>query len=296
MHTVEHNQASTGAAREGSIHQVREAAEAIRARLAGRKPLIGLILGSGLGDLAEQVTDAVSIDYSEVPHFPVSTVEGHAGRFVVGELEGQTVLVMQGRFHYYEGYSMKKVVFPVYVMRELGINSLVITNAAGGMNRSFSAGDLMLISDHINMTGDSPLIGPNDPELGVRFPDMSEAYNREYRKLAKELAVQVKDENGTSLVLQEGVYCGISGPTYMTPAELTMLARVGGDAVGMSTVGEVIAASHAGMKVLGISCITDMAIGEELEPLTHEQVVAVANRTKPKFQALVKAFVASVKL
>jgi purine-nucleoside phosphorylase len=284
------------AGKEGTIGQVREAAEAIKKRLGGRKPLIGLILGSGLGDLADQVADSVSIDYSEVPHFPVSTVEGHAGRFVIGELEGQTVIVMQGRFHYYEGYSMKKVVFPVYVMRELGVKSLVITNAAGGMNRNFKAGDLMLISDHINMTGANPLIGPNEPELGVRFPDMSEAYSREYRKLAKELAAGVKDESGASLVLQEGVYCGISGPAYMTPAELTMLAKVGGDAVGMSTVGEVIAASHGGLKVLGISCITDMAIGEELEALTHEQVMAVANRTKPKFQALVKAFVRSVRI
>ncbi|MDF2922059.1 MAG: punA2 [Paenibacillaceae bacterium] len=283
-------------AEQGTIQQVREAAQAISARLGGRKPLIGLILGSGLGDLAGQVTEGVSIDYSEVPHFPVSTVEGHAGRFVIGELEGRTVIVMQGRFHYYEGYSMKKVVFPVYVMRELGVRSLVITNAAGGMNRDFKAGDLMLISDHINLTGDSPLIGANEPELGVRFPDMSRAYSRDYRSLAKALAAGVKGEDGAPLTLQEGVYCGISGPAYMTPAELTMLARVGGDAVGMSTVGEVIAASHAGLKVLGISCITDMAIGEELEPLTHEQVMEVATRTKPKFQALVKAFVAAVAL
>ncbi|MDF2938065.1 MAG: purine nucleoside phosphorylase [Paenibacillaceae bacterium] len=281
---------------EGTFAQVREAADAIRGKLGNIRPVIGLILGSGLGDLAEQIQNPVVIDYSDVPHFPVSTVEGHAGRFVVGELEGRTVIAMQGRFHFYEGYSMKKVVFPVYVMRELGVASLVITNAAGGMNRNFRAGDLMLISDHINMTGANPLIGPNDPELGVRFPDMSQAYNREYRALAKKLAAEVRDEAGQSLALQEGVYCGISGPAYMTPAELMMLARVGGDAVGMSTVGEVIAASHAGMKVLGISCITDMAIGEELEPLTHEQVMAVATRTKPKFQALVKAFVRQVEI
>jgi len=286
---------NTTAAEKAYLEQIREAAAYIAGKLDGNKPLIGLVLGSGLGDLAEQVGNPVSIPYDEVPHFPVSTVEGHAGRFVIGELEGKTVIVMQGRFHYYEGYSMKKVVFPIYVMRELGVRSLVITNAAGGMNRGFKAGDLMLISDHINMTGGNPLIGPNHPELGVRFPDMSEAYSRDYRKLAKELAAEVKGENGESLVLQEGVYCGISGPAYMTPAELTMLARLGGDAVGMSTVGEVVAASHGGLKVLGISCITDMAIGEELEPLTHEQVVAVANRTKPKFQALVKAFVREVK-
>jgi purine-nucleoside phosphorylase len=201
---------------------------------------------------------------------------------------------MQGRFHDYEGYSMKKVVFPVYVLKAIGVQTVVMTNAAGGMNREFHAGDLMVISDHLNMTGDNPLIGPNHSDLGVRFPDMSEAYNREHRQLAHQLAQTVVGEDGAPLKLQEGVYAGITGPTYCTPAELTMLARIGGDAIGMSTVGEVIAARHAGLQVLGISCITDMAIGEELEPLTHEQVVAVANRTKPKFIALVKAFVREV--
>jgi len=278
------------------LEQLKEAASFIEGKLAGRKPAIGLILGSGLGDLAEQVEQPLIIDYHEVPHFPISTVEGHAGRFVIGELEGKTVIAMQGRFHYYEGYPMRKVVFPVYVMKLLGVASAVITNACGGMNRAFAAGDLMLISDHINMTGDNPLIGSNENELGVRFPDMSEAYNREYRALAKRLAADVRGADGEQLVVQEGVYCGISGPTYMTPAELTMLARVGGDAIGMSTVGEVIAARHCGIKVLGISCITDMAIGEELEPLTHEQVMAVANRTKPKFISLVKSFVREVTL
>jgi purine-nucleoside phosphorylase len=278
------------------LTQLKEAAAFIQSKLEGREPLIGLILGSGLGDLAEQVTDAVMIDYHDIPHFPVSTVEGHAGRFAIGELEGKTVIAMQGRFHYYEGYPMRKVVFPVYVMKLLGVKSLVITNACGGMNRSFAAGDLMLISDHINMTGDNPLIGENVNELGVRFPDMSEAYSKNYRALAKTLAEGVKDANGDKLKLQEGVYCGISGPAYMTPAELTMLAKVGGDTIGMSTVAEVIAARHCGLEVLGISCITDMAIGEELEPLTHEQVMAVANRTKPKFIGLVKAFVREVQI
>ncbi|KRE98265.1 purine nucleoside phosphorylase [Paenibacillus sp. Soil766] len=276
------------------MQQINEAASFIQSRLGGVSPSIGLVLGSGLGDMANQVEQPIAIEYSEVPHFPVSTVEGHEGRFVIGTLEGKQVIVMQGRFHYYEGYDMKKVVFPVYVMKAIGVQAVVMTNAAGGMNRSFQAGDLMLISDHINMTGDNPLIGPNHGELGVRFPDMSEAYNRDYRRLARELASSVVGEDGVALKLQEGVYAGITGPTYCTPAELTMLARIGGDAIGMSTVGEVIAARHAGLKVLGISCITDMAIGEELEPLTHEQVVAVANRTKPKFIALVKAFVREV--
>lgn len=278
------------------IQKINEAASFIQSRLGGVSPSIGLVLGSGLGDMANQVELPIAFDYSEVPHFPVSTVEGHEGRFVVGTLEGKQVIVMQGRFHYYEGYDMKKVVFPVYVMKAIGVQTVVMTNAAGGMNRSFQAGDLMLISDHLNMTGDNPLIGPNHSELGVRFPDMSEAYNRDYRTLARELAGAVVGEDGVPLKLQEGVYAGITGPTYCTPAELTMLARIGGDAIGMSTVGEVIAARHAGLKVLGISCITDMAIGEELEPLTHEQVVAVANRTKPKFIALVKAFVREVQL
>lgn len=277
------------------MQQVEEAAQAIKAKLGGFAPEIGLVLGSGLGDLADHVEEGISLDYSDIPHFPVSTVEGHAGRFVFGKLEGKAVAVMQGRFHYYEGYGMRQVVFPIYVMRRLGIDKLVITNAAGGMNRAFQAGDLMLISDHLNLTGDNPLIGPNESELGVRFPDMSQAYSREFRQLARQVAESmVRGEDGSPVRLQEGVYSGISGPAYMTPAELTMLARLGGDAVGMSTVGEVVAASHAGMKVLGISCITDMAIGEELEPLTHEQVVAVANRTKPVFISLVKGFVKAV--
>jgi len=273
------------------LDRIKQAADYIRGRIGERKPAVGLVLGSGLGDLAEEVENAVAIDFADVPHFPVSTVEGHAGRFVVGTLEGKQVIVMQGRFHYYEGYSMRQVVMPVYVMRRLGAASLIVTNAAGGMNRAFRPGDLMLICDHINLTGDHPLIGPNEPELGPRFPDMSEAYSKSYRELAHRLSSQIRGDDGDSLELQEGVYCGISGPSYMTPAELTMLARIGGDAVGMSTVAEVIAARHCGMSVLGISCITDMAIGDELEPLTHEQVVEVANRTKPKFTALVRSFV-----
>lgn len=278
------------------VQHIQEAAQWISDQIDRRPLEIGMVLGSGLGDLAHQVEHPVTIPYDRIPHFPVSTVEGHAGQFVIGQLEGKSVIVMQGRFHYYEGYSMKKVVFPIYVMKQLGVQSLIITNAAGGMNREFAAGDLMLISDHLNMTGDNPLIGIHHPELGVRFPDMSQAYNREYRELAKRIGEQMSEERGEKIRLQEGVYAGITGPNYLPPAELSMLAKLGGDAVGMSTVGEVIAASHAGLRVLGISCITDMAIGEELEPLTHEQVVAVANRTKPVFIELVKRFVKEVKL
>ncbi len=278
------------------VQHIQEAAQWISDQIDRRPLQIGMVLGSGLGDLAQQVDNPVTIPYDLIPHFPVSTVEGHAGQFVIGELEGKSVIVMQGRFHYYEGYSMKKVVFPIYVMKQLGVQSLIITNAAGGMNPGFAAGDLMLIEDHLNMTGDNPLIGLHHPELGVRFPDMSQAYTKSYRELAKRVAQQMSEERGAPVRVQSGVYAGITGPNYLPPAELTMLAGLGGDAIGMSTVGEVIAASHAGLKVLGISCITDMAIGEELEPLTHEQVVAVANRTKPVFIELVKRFVAVVEL
>lgn len=274
--------------------RIEEAAAYIKQKLGKYAPKIGLVLGSGLGDLGDQIEDALYIPYNEVPHFPESTVEGHAGRFVIGNLEGKDVIIMQGRFHYYEGYDMRTVVLPIYVMAKIGVETLMLTNAAGGMNRAFKAGDLMLITDHLNMTGANPLIGPNDPKLGVRFPDMSAAYDPEYRTLVKKLSKEIKGEDGSGLELQEGVYCGISGPTYSTPKESTMFALLGGDAIGMSTVGEVIAARHAGLRVLGISCITDMAIGEELEPLTHEQVVAVANRTKPKFIGLVRAFVREV--
>lgn len=273
------------------LERLRAGAEYLKERLGSRRPEIGLILGSGLGDLAEQLEDAVYIPYEDVPFLPRSTVEGHAGRFAAGRLEDRDVLAMQGRFHYYEGYSMQQVVAPVYLMKLLGIADLVITNAAGGMNASFEPGDLMLISDHLNWTGTNPLIGENVPELGVRFPDMSEAYSKSHRELAKRLAAELNEREQLGLNLREGVYAGVAGPTYMTPSELIMLRNLGGDAVGMSTVGEVIAARHAGISVLGISCITDMAIGEHLEPLTHEQVMETANRTKPKFQRLVREFV-----
>lgn len=269
------------------LDRIQQAAEYVRSKIT-KAPMIGLILGSGLGDLADQIENAVHIDYGDIPHFPVSTVEGHAGRLVVGELEGKTVAAMQGRFHFYEGYAQQEVVLPIYMMKLLGVETMVITNAAGGMNRGFRAGDLMVITDHLNFTGSNPLIGQNHPELGARFPDMSQAYHKEYVELAERLA------SAQGINVKKGVYAGISGPTYMTPSELTMLAKLGGDAVGMSTVPEVIAANHGGLKVLGISCITDMAIGEELEPLTHEQVMKVANETKPKFISLVRAFVKEV--
>ena len=272
--------------------QISEAAAYIREKVIARfgenwHPEIGCILGSGLGELGDQFIHPVHVDYGDIPHFPRSTVAGHQGRLVIGEIEGRNVIVMQGRFHYYEGYAMKRVIFPVYVMRELGITSLFVTNAAGGMNPNFAAGDLMLITDHLNLTGDNPLIGPNDTKLGVRFPDMSAVYDRDYRELVKQIAA---GPDFADLRLQEGVYAAISGPSYSPPAELRMVAVMGGDAIGMSTVPEATAARHAGLRVLGISCITDMALADELEPLTHEQVMAVANAAKPAFIRLVRAF------
>jgi purine-nucleoside phosphorylase len=271
---------------------VRSAADRLREKLENRNPQIGIILGSGLGDFANQVKDAVYVPYQELPFFPVSTVEGHAGQFVIGDVEGKCVIIMQGRVHFYEGYTMRDVVFPVYVMKSIGIGSLIITNAAGGMNPDFSAGDFMLIQDHINVTGDNPLIGIDEKDWNSRFIDMSVAYDREYQELMRNVAMALKSEYR----LVEGVYCGISGPAYLTPSELKWLAKIGGDAIGMSTVGEAIAARHAGIRIVGISCITDMAIGETLEPLSHEQVVAVANQTKPYFYLLIKHFLREVKV
>ncbi|WP_158735247.1 purine-nucleoside phosphorylase [Alteribacillus sp. YIM 98480] len=246
------------------------------------KPKIGLILGSGLGDLAEEIEAAAEVEYSSIPYFPISTVEGHAGKLVTGNLQGNVVIAMQGRFHYYEGYSMQEVTFPVRVMQALGVETLLVTNACGGMNPSFQPGDLMVIEDHINMTGTNPLIGRNDDKLGPRFPDMSQAYDKSLQKIAENAAESL------GISLQKGVYTGISGPAFMTAAELIMLRRLGGDVVGMSTVPEVITARHAGLKVLGISCITDMAVGEEVEGVSHEEVMETASKTKPRFIALVK--------
>lgn len=269
------------------MEQIEEAATFIVNKISAL-PEIGLILGSGLGVLADEIENPIAIDFHSIPHFPTSTVPGHQGRMVIGELSGRKVMAMQGRVHYYEGYSMAQVVFPVYVMRRLGIQSLIVTNACGGMNPTFQPGDLMAIRDHINLTGDHPLVGPNLEAFGPRFPDMSMAYAPALRELAHGKA------RALGFSLQEGVYAGISGPSYMTPSELKMLAKVGADAVGMSTVPEVIAARHAGIQVLGISCVTDRAIGEELEPLTHEQVMEMANQALPRFLSLIKAIIPEV--
>lgn len=269
------------------LQRVQEAASYIAGQTSLR-PQVGLILGSGLGGLADQVEDAVIIPYKEIPHFPASTVPGHKGRLVIGTLAGTAVIAMQGRFHYYEGYAMEQVVRPVRVMARLGVKTLVVTNAAGGVNQSFTAGDLMLIVDHINFFGTNPLVGPNEEAFGPRFPDMTEAYDKELRALA----LQVAAEQG--LRLQQGVYMGLPGPTYETPAEIRAFRVLGADAVGMSTVPEVIAARHLGLRVLGVSCVTNMAAGILPEPLNHEEVMRVSAEVGDKFGALIKGVLAKL--
>lgn len=257
-----------------------EAADYIRSRISD-KPEIGLVLGSGLGVLAELIEEPITIPYREIPHFPVSTVEGHAGELVCGTVAGHTVLMMNGRFHLYEGYREEFVTFPIRVMKLLGVQRLVVTNAAGGVNRQFAPGDLMMITDHLNFLGTNPLVGPNLDEFGPRFPDMSEAYSRRMRDILKETAA------GLGIELREGVYAAMLGPSYETPAEIRMLQTVGADAVGMSTVPEVLVARHAGIEVLGISCITNMAAGILDQPLRHDEVVETAERVREKFLKLV---------
>ncbi|CAG7612150.1 Purine nucleoside phosphorylase 1 [Paenibacillus solanacearum] len=262
------------------VQNIKEAAAYIHAQYEA-KPEIGLILGSGLGVIAELVENAVTISYGDIPHFPVSTVEGHAGELLLGTVGGRHVVLMKGRFHMYEGYGVDTVSFPVRVMKELGVGKLLVTNAAGGINTSYEAGDLMLIKDHINFTFRNPLIGPNLSELGVRFPDMSEAYSKRMREVAKAVAA----EQGVKL--QEGIYIGLLGPTYETPAEIRMMRTLGADAVGMSTVSEVIVARHAGMEVLGFSCISNMASGILDQPLSHEEVMETTERVKQTFLQLI---------
>ncbi len=251
-------------------------------------PEIGLILGSGLGTLADEIKNPRVIDYKDIPHFPISTVEGHEGRLVIGELEGKKVIAMQGRFHYYEGYSLQQITFPVRVMKTLGAKMLLVTNACGAMTKELYPGALMIIEDHINFIGDNPLIGHNYEELGPRFPDMSSAYDKELIKLAENVG------NKLDIETKKGVYVAISGPTYCSRAELGMLRKIGGDTIGMSTVPEVIVARHSGLRILGISCVTDMAIADEIVSISHEEVVKVANETRPKFIKLVRGILNEV--
>lgn len=266
--------------------EIKEASKYIQSKITVM-PEIGLILGSGLGILAEEICDSVVIPYTEIPYFPASTVSGHKGQLVIGSLKGKQVIAMQGRFHYYEGYSMENITFPVRVMKQLGIKSVIVTNAAGSINKKYNPGDLMIIKDHINNMGTNPLIGPNNDELGGRFPDMSQAYDREYIKLAETCA------NEIGLKIHNGVYVGNTGPTYETPAEINLLRILGGDAVGMSTVPEVIVARHTGLRVLGISCISNMAAGILDQSLSHEEVIATTEKVKGSFIELVMKIVHS---
>lgn len=252
------------------------------------QPKVGIILGTGLGELATQITDRQEIPYQTIPNFPVSTVEGHSGKLIIGRLGTTKVLAMQGRFHYYEGYSMKEVTFPVRVMKALGVETLLVSNAAGGMNPSFKIGDLMIISDHINTFPENPLRGKNEPSLGTRFPDMSKAYPIALRDKAKSIA----QANGIRVV--EGVYVGTAGPTFETPAEYVYFRNIGGDAVGMSTVPEVIVAVHAGIKVFAMSIITDLGVPGQVVEVSHEEVQQIANQAQPKMTLIMKELIAQL--
>ena len=268
------------------MQRIVNAADKVRAACGGAE--IGVILGSGLGAYADQLENAVRLPYADIPGFPRSTVAGHAGLWCCGTLHGKRVAMMQGRFHYYEGYSMQDVTLPVRVMQQLGIKTLIVTNACGGVNLSYKPGDLMVISDIFSMTGQNPLIGPNLDAFGPRFPDMSCAFDKELRQLAHDCA----KEQGFSL--QEGVYAQMTGPSYETPAEIRMLRTLGADAVGMSTVPEVIVARHGGMRVLGISCVTNMAAGILDQPLSHKEVTETADRVKGQFTSLLDAVIAKM--
>lgn len=256
--------------------------------MTDRRPVTAIILGSGLGDFAKHVEDSKVISYAKIPGFPVSTVEGHDGTLIYGKVEGKEVVLMNGRFHYYEGYTTQEVTFPIRVLKELGVKNLIVTNAAGGVNKDFEPGDFMLINDHINFGFNNPLIGKNEESLGDRFPDMTYAYDREFQDIAKNASEKL------GVKLKEGVYFYNLGPTYETPAEVRMISTLGGDAVGMSTVPEVIVARHAGMRVLGISCITNMAAGILEQPLNHEEVVETGKRVKEDFENLVKEILKNI--
>jgi purine-nucleoside phosphorylase len=248
----------------------------------------GIILGSGLGNLAQEINIVKEISYDAIPHFPVSTVEGHSGKLIFGEIGGKKVIVMSGRFHFYEGYTPQQVAYPVRVMRLLGVNTLLLSNAAGGVNPGFIVGDLMIITDHISFFTINPLLGKNEEQLGTRFPDMSEPYDKTLIAKAKEIGKRL------GYHLKEGVYTGVTGPTFETRAEYKLIKALGGDAVGMSTVQETIVAKHAGMRVFAVSVITDLGIREEENPITHEEVLAAAKDAEPKLTNLFKELIQEI--
>ena len=263
------------------------AAQSILQRTSLR-PRIGLVLGSGLGGFADSLTDAARIPFHEIPAFPRSTAIGHAGQMVIGNAGTVPVAVMQGRVHLYEGYSPQQVAFPMRVFGRMGIRSVILTNAAGGINLNYQQGALVLIRDHINLQGTNPLVGPNDDRFGVRFPDMTHAYAKDYRAIAKEEAAKL------GMTLHEGVYAALLGPSYETPAEINYLRIIGADLVGMSTAFEVIAARHLGIKVLAISCVTNMAAGILDQPLSHQEVMETGERVKSSFEALLRAVLSRI--
>lgn len=269
------------------MEELKKAVEFIKSK-TNIVPEIALILGSGLGAIADDIENAVKISYEDIPGFPPSKVEGHAGKLVIGELCGKKVIAMQGRFHFYEGYPMSTVIFPVRVMKLLGASILIVTNAAGGVNKNYTPGDLMIIDDHINAMGTNPLIGENQAKLGPRFPDMTYAYCKDYKMLAEKIAKDL------GIKVQKGVYYGATGPSYETPSEINMIRTLGGDAIGMSTVPEVITANHMGMSVLGVSCITNMAAGILPQPLSHEEVIDTTNRVKNDFIKLMKEIITQI--
>ena len=269
------------------LEKIQETADFIKSKVADI-PKTGIILGTGLGNLVTQITDKLEIPYETIPNFPVSTVEGHSGKLIFGFLGDVKVLAMQGRFHYYEGYDMKQVTFPVRVMKALGIENLLVSNASGGMSPDFEIGDLMIITDHINLFPEHPLRGKNYKELGVRFPDMSDAYDKELIAKAKVIAKR------NNIKTVEGVYVGTSGPTFETPAEYRYFRACGGDAVGMSTVPEVIVANHAGIRVFGISIITDLGVPGKIVEVSHEEVQEIGNKVQPLMTQIMKELVAEV--
>jgi len=269
------------------VKEISEAVAFIQSKY-NTAPVVGIVLGSGLGSFADEIDVECEIEYSNIPHFPVSTVEGHSGKLIFGNLSGKKVVAMAGRFHYYEGYTTKEVVFPIRVLKFLGIKTLLISNAAGGINSSFKVGDLMIIKDHISMLTMNPLLGKNIDEFGERFPDMSEPYKNNLIEKAKKIATENKFE------IKEGVYVGVTGPTFETRAEYKMLNILGGDAVGMSTVQEVIAAVQLGLPVFAISVITDIGIREEENTITHEEVLQAAKDAEPKLTLIFKQLIAQL--
>lgn len=270
-----------------TYEQAQETAAFLRSKY-DRDIQIAVVLGSGLGAFADEIENAVRIPYSEIPHFAVSTVQGHAGQLVLGEVDGVSVAVQQGRFHYYEGYDISQVIFPVRVFGVMGIKSLILTNAAGSINTNFKPGSLMVIRDHVNLIGVNPLRGKNDDRFGPRFPDMSEAYSRDYIETA------IAEADAIGIKLRRGIYTGLCGPTYETPAEIHMLRTHGTDAVGMSTVPETIAARHMGVKVLGISCITNFAAGIIDQNINHEEVMETGAEVAEPFKELLRRVIGKI--